>query len=447
MRIIPGPLGREPNPAKAARLRRIGGWLPVAEEAARRMFDFGFALFLILALLPLMIARALYALLTAGRVFDRTDLVGRDRGHFEKLEFAGNVAGRGLAGLFNVVRGDLAFAGPRPITSQEESAIPPQSYVRFAIRPGLISAYRLRKRIGIAYESEHEQDRDFYYAQSLGGDLGLIARSIPSLLLGNDKGRSVPPTLSIFGITICNATMDEAIDWIVAESNTSGPRQLCFINADSLNIAYRNQDYKRVLNKADVVLPDGIGIHLAGRIKGTPLRENVNGTDLFPRLCERMAQRGGSLFLLGARPGIAEAAGHAMAEWFPGLKIAGSCDGYFTEAETPGVIAQINASRADILMVALGVPRQELWLYQHQEKLNIPMRIGVGGLFDYYSGRIPRAPIWMREIGLEWIWRIIQEPGRLWRRYLVGNPLFLFRVWREGSTAAPASAIETQVVE
>jgi N-acetylglucosaminyldiphosphoundecaprenol N-acetyl-beta-D-mannosaminyltransferase len=116
---------------------------------------------------------------------------------------------------------------------------------------------------------------------------------------------------------------------------------------------------------------------------------------------------------------------------FGGLKIAGTHSGYFAASEESALIAKINRSGAAILLVGLGAPRQDMWIADNLWRLSPPVKIGVGGLFDFYSDRISRAPQWMREIGLEWLWRLIMEPRRMWRRYVVGNPLFLFRVWRE----------------
>jgi N-acetylglucosaminyldiphosphoundecaprenol N-acetyl-beta-D-mannosaminyltransferase len=206
---------------------------------------------------------------------------------------------------------------------------------------------------------------------------------------------------------------------------------LAFVNPDCLNIAYVDAEYRRILLEAVRVLPDGIGIHTGCRMLGVALQANVNGTDLFPQLCERAAQTGLGLFLRGARPGIAEAVASNMQAQFPGLCIDRVQDGYFDPAEEDAVIERINASGAAILLVAFGVPRQETWLARNHHRLKPPVRMGVGGFFDFYSGRIPRAPVWMREIGLEWTWRLMQEPGRMWRRYVIGNPLFLYRVWRQ----------------
>ncbi len=191
-----------------------------------------------------------------------------------------------------------------------------------------------------------------------------------------------------------------------------------------------------MLQRAARVLPDGIGLQIGCRMRGLALAANVNGTDLFPRLCERAARDGLSLFLLGARPGVAEAVADNMRRRYPELIVAGARHGYFAPSEESDLIARINASGARILLVAFGVPRQELWLAEHRDRLRPPVRMGVGGLFDFYSGRIPRAPLWLREIGLEWTWRLAQEPGRMWRRYLLGNPLFLYRVWRQACREA-----------
>ena len=161
--------------------------------------------------------------------------------------------------------------------------------------------------------------------------------------------------------------------------------------------------------------------------------EIVDGTDLFPRLCERAADERLALYLLGARPSVAAAAAEAMRAKHPHLEIAGTHHGYFDSRHTSTIVNDINTSGAHILLVAMGAPRQDLWLAAHREELRTPILMGVGGLFDFYSGNIRRAPMWMREIGLEWVWRLLQEPGRMWRRYLIGNPLFLYRVWRESN--------------
>lgn len=427
---IPGPLGRRPRPMRARWQRASFFWLALVRDAVDRAVNVLLALALLLLFSPLLVPRALWGLARTGHVFLRTPLVGRLRMPFDKLAFTGPGPGAGLAALVNVLRGDMAFAGPRPLTAAEVAAIPPSAVVRFDLRPGLVSPYVLRRKTGIAYDSESTVDREFFYGQSTKGDVGLVARAIPGMILGGSEAREAPPTLSIFGITITNTTMDEAVAWIQERAAARERSLLCFVNPDCLNIAYRNDTYRTILGEASRVLPDGIGVHLACRMMGTSLLANVNGTDLFPRLCEKVAGTGTSIFLLGAQPGVAALCAEKMRARFPELAIAGTRDGYFREDETDAVIDEINGSGASILLVAMGAPRQELWIAKHRERLAPPLAMGVGGLFDYYSDRIKRAPIWVREIGLEWLWRTMQEPGRLWRRYFVGNPVFLARVWR-----------------
>ncbi|PWM75394.1 MAG: glycosyltransferase, partial [Lentisphaerae bacterium] len=190
-------------------------------------------------------------------------------------------------------------------------------------------------------------------------------------------------------------------------------------------------EYFRLMKERFEVLADGIGLVIAGKLTGQRLRENINGSDMYPHLCEMAEKNGFSIYLLGARPGVAETMRRKTLESYPLLKFAGVRDGCFDlDAGAEQVVAAINASGADILLVAFGVPRQEKWLERWGEQLAAPVRIGVGGLFDFYSGRIRRAPLWMREIGMEWSFRLLMEPRRLFKRYIIGNPLFLWRVVR-----------------
>ena len=172
-------------------------------------------------------------------------------------------------------------------------------------------------------------------------------------------------------------------------------------------------------------------MRLAGRLLGRPLRDNVNGTDLFPELVRVAPEAGLKLYLLGARPGVAD----AVAEWIratsPATIVAGTDHGYHGADEQDAVVARIGETRPDILLVAMGVPAQEEWLDDHLEATGATIGIGVGGLFDMVSGRIPRAPMWMRRVGIEWIWRLAKEPRRMRHRYLVGNVAFVAHALRE----------------
>jgi len=430
---IPGPLGTSRRRRWLAGARRVlHPVLAVGAELAPRAVDIVISAALVTALSPLLLVRALWSGRQAGEALVRSQRVGRFREPFARLAFAGSGPFRGLAVWWNVLRGDMAIVGPRPLSVDEAEAVPVEDLVRFAVRPGLVSSFTVRSRIGIAHERESKMDRELVYGQTLKGDLGLAARSVVSASLGGGGvRRETPPVLNFFGIPVVNTTMTEAVDWVLEAARAPTTRLMAFVNPDCLNIAWRSPDYRSALLAADRVLPDGIGIHIGCRMLGQALRANVNGTDMFPLLCESAARAGVPIYLLGARPGIAQATADNMRGRYPGLRIVGARDGYFGPEEEEGVVEAINRSGARILLVAFGAPRQELWLQRWRDRLEPGVCMGVGGLFDFYSGRIPRAPAWMRELGLEWVFRLMQEPGRMWRRYVIGNPLFLSRVWRQ----------------
>lgn len=249
---------------------------------------------------------------------------------------------------------------------------------------------------------------------------------------------SVPASLDIRGIRLLNLAMDEALVAIEAALAARQPTRISFVNADCVNIAAGDASYRDALAATDWVFIDGIGMRIAGRMLHQPVRDNVNGTDLFPHLCASLAQQGKRLFLYGARPGVAAAAAAWAQARCSGLQIAGTLHGY--QPDEAEAVAAIRASGADVVLVALGAPAQEAWIARNLEKTGATVAIGVGGLFDYYSGRIPRAPLWMRRLGLEWLFRLIQEPRRLWRRYVVGNAVFLGRIgidWLRARLARP----------
>ncbi|MEI6067586.1 MAG: WecB/TagA/CpsF family glycosyltransferase [Methylococcaceae bacterium] len=423
---IPGPLGQRPRPTY---VRLLLPWLYLVQAALPRIFDLLSSLLLLVLLLPLLVLRGLIAYSQTGLVFNRQIQIGRFQQEFERLAFAGSMPGKRLAVLLNVLRGDLAWAGPRAITLEELAALPPKALFRFGVTPGVISPYTLRKKIGLAYEDELATDHEFYYGATAKEHVGVSLRGVAGSLLGGNEPRPTPPMLHFWGVDIVNTSMSEALDWIEGRIRQKQKVLLAFVNPDCLNIAYTNTAYRGILQGADRVLPDGIGINVGCRMLNESLLANINGTDLFPRLCERAAKSRYGLFLLGGLPGIAELTAQAMQQRYPDLIIAGVHDGYFTSEQESQVIETINNSGAAILLVGFGVPKQELWLARYRELLKPIVCLGIGGLFDYYSGRIPRAPVWMREIGLEWTWRLLQEPGRMWRRYIIGNPLFLYRVW------------------
>jgi len=343
--------------------------------------------------------------------------------------------------LLNVIKGDMALVGPQPLTPEDARSLEEHENIRFSVRPGLTDTYKIRKRMNIAFEPRHVLERAYLAERGVRKDLTILLRTIPALIFG----RSNPVTANAFvlqDVPIANLTMFETLDRLV-ELAKQKKHLVAFANPHCFNVAHDDAEYREILKQACMVLPDGIGLKIAGMMIGAEVRENVNGTDLFPRLCERAAREGQSLYLLGAAPGVAEMVKERMTARYPGLSIAGVHDGFIKDGsdEEARMIVEINKLAPDFLLVAMGVPRQEKWLARHQHELDVGVSMGVGGLFDFYSGRIPRAPIWMREIGLEWTWRLLQEPRRMANRYLVGNPKFLINVWKWY-----ASLAQTEVV-
>ena len=240
-----------------------------------------------------------------------------------------------------------------------------------------------------------------------------------------DSGR----TVRLFNLPVFDTTVAKAADWIVDRARRSIATQVAFVNAHCVNVMYRDGSYRDALESADRIFADGSGLSIAAKAGGFKLAENVNGTDLFPVLCAAAAKSGTSIFLFGGQSGIADGAAQRMCAENPALSIAGTHTGFIeNRAQEERLISFINASGADILLVGMGVPKQELWIQRNRHRLEPSVIIGVGGLFDYYSGRIARAPAPIRAMGFEWAWRLAMEPRRLARRYLLGNIEFLARV-------------------
>lgn len=206
-----------------------------------------------------------------------------------------------------------------------------------------------------------------------------------------------------------------------------GRRRVHFMNAHCCNAMQRDTAYALAVRTADVLLPDGIGVALAARMDGKALAANLNGTDLIPALLAQAAKLGKSVFLFGGTPGTAQKAANTLATRIPGLRIAGTRDGYAGAQSADDAVAQINASGADIVLVALGVPMQELWLHRNADHLDAPISFGVGALFDFLAGNVRRAPAPVRKARCEWLWRLAMEPRRMANRYLVGNATFMAR--------------------
>ena len=247
-------------------------------------------------------------------------------------------------------------------------------------------------------------------------------RSIPSAT-PTGAGKKLDET-KVLGFNVVNAKMSETVYWIADRAQARQPTQIAFLNAHCANVARKDWRYRDTLENVEALLPDGSGVAMAAKLNGAPLGDNLNGTDLFGRLCRCLAFRKISVFFLGGRPGVAQQAAENTKAEIPLLNIAGHRHGYFSPREEQDVIDEINASGARVVFVAFGVPDQDVWISRIRHRLHAPVILGVGGLLDFVSGRIPRAPLWMRKAGLEWMYRLKCEPKRMWRRYIIGNISF-----------------------
>jgi exopolysaccharide biosynthesis WecB/TagA/CpsF family protein len=249
--------------------------------------------------------------------------------------------------------------------------------------------------------------------------------------------------LTALDLDLVDATTAQAIMHLLSP----GRRQAFFMNAHCCNMRRRNVDYAKAVARADVLLPDGIGVELAAKMSGQKLTANLNGTDLVPALLEKAARMGKSVYLFGGTPGTADAAAASLIHTIPDLRIAGTSNGYGDAADTEKVIADINDSGADIVLVALGVPMQELWLYRYAHRLNAPLTLAVGALFDFLAGTVVRAPKLVRRAKMEWVWRLAQEPRRLANRYLAGNVAFLVHAGIRIATRTPVADVQRRFLD
>jgi N-acetylglucosaminyldiphosphoundecaprenol N-acetyl-beta-D-mannosaminyltransferase len=224
------------------------------------------------------------------------------------------------------------------------------------------------------------------------------------------------------------------MEYAVASVQSGGKKTILYVNVHCMNVRNRDPAYAEILERADLVYCDGTGVRLGAHLVGLHIPERMTGADLIDPLCAQAVRHGLTLFLLGGAPGSARAAAQLLRSRHRGLQIVGTSHGYDVG---PEITAAINQARPDILLVGMGTPKQEKWIDRHRSELHVPVVWAVGALFDFVSGRIPRGPGWMTHHGLEWLCRLMVEPRKLWRRYLIGNPQFLWRImrtyWLQGS--------------
>jgi exopolysaccharide biosynthesis WecB/TagA/CpsF family protein len=231
----------------------------------------------------------------------------------------------------------------------------------------------------------------------------------------------------IFGVSICDLSRDAAIAVLLASIATDQHRKLAFCNAHTANSAWENENF-RLLLKNFTVFADGLGIDMAAKaLYGAPFMANLNGTDFVPALLQK-AHIPLRLALIGSKPNIADLAAKQIANCTPQHSVCAVMHGFGSNDEVEDFLDTLAKNPVDILLVAMGNPKQEIWIAENISAKHARLAIGVGALFDFLTGEVPRAPLWVRALRIEWLYRLAQEPKRLFRRYVLGNPLFLLRV-------------------
>ena len=233
--------------------------------------------------------------------------------------------------------------------------------------------------------------------------------------------------VDILGIPFSPLGFDDAVERIGELIDSGTPHQIVLANAHTVKLAGRDPSYHAILRSASLVLRDGFGLELASMLAARRLRDNFVGTDFVPRLLTHLEPRRPRVFLYGAAPGVADAVAHTLSRRCPGIEVVGTEHGY---GSREAAAKQVDAVSPDILLVALGNPLQEQWIAENLAQMNVRVAIGVGALFDYLAGRVPRAPRLVRTLRSEWIFRLAIEPRRLWHRYLIGNFEFVWLVLR-----------------
>lgn len=408
-----------------------------------RMIDIIMATSLLLITLPLFVVLLLKIKWQYGQCIEFVYIHGLNNKEATLYQLTGDSRYKRLPQLINLLIGDISLLGNKFSFNFEPAP-------NLTIKPGLMSFYSINKIMGVDAELEKKTVEQAYRNITAYCCALLRACFIYALLntMTNHPKQAIPK-LSLFGIELINIKMHELIGHVITYAKTPSKQtqQLAFVNADCFNISIHNAEYRQCLQKCQQVYADGIGVRLASMWKGVALQDNLNGTDMFPHLCEQLAAQKLPLFLLGGKQGIAETTAKNMKQRYPDLIIAGTQEGFYHQENTATheqVINKINQSGAAVLLVAMGAPTQELWIKTFQSQLNVGVAIGVGGLFDFYSNKIKRAPFWVRQLGMEWIYRLKQEPKRMWKRYIIGNPLFLLRAWQETTLFRRSQAIKVK---
>lgn len=237
--------------------------------------------------------------------------------------------------------------------------------------------------------------------------------------------------INFYGINLSLIDTSEMLELCGHTFEANKTKTMFFLNAHYYNIACKDKEYKKILNKCDLLLNDGIGVKLGLKLKGLKEKENMNGTDLIPKIIEISSKNNKNIYLLGGTEDVAEKAGEKIKEKYENINIVGYHSGFFNKAEERKIINEIIDNDTDVLIVGMGAPLQEKWVYDNLEKLqSVNIIVAGGAILDFISERVTRAPIWVRKLNMEWVYRLLLEPKRLFNRYVIGNFKFFINIYR-----------------
>ncbi|MBC1778783.1 WecB/TagA/CpsF family glycosyltransferase [Listeria booriae] len=235
----------------------------------------------------------------------------------------------------------------------------------------------------------------------------------------------------LLGSYVDSLTMEETLDEVEAIICAGKPVQHVVINASKINLMAENKDFAAIINRSPLINADGQSIVWAAKFLGHHIPERITGIDLFENLVQKSAEKGYRVYYFGAEEKTVQEVVRLHQQAYPELKIAGYRNGFFEDVESEEIAIAIRESKADIVFVAFSSPKKEQWVHAYKETMNVPFVMGVGGSFDVIAGVTKRAPKWMQKSGLEWFYRFMQEPKRMFRRYFVGNLRFVWKVMKE----------------
>jgi N-acetylglucosaminyldiphosphoundecaprenol N-acetyl-beta-D-mannosaminyltransferase len=238
----------------------------------------------------------------------------------------------------------------------------------------------------------------------------------------------LPVPIRLLGVNTHPVTWDQLLDYVGTQIVKAEKCEIAYANVHCMNLTRKDHEFRDFLNRAHVVYCDGFGVLMGARILGHHIPQRMTGADWIYDLISFCEKESYSLYFLGGDEGVAEKAASKLKELFPRARIAGSHHGFFDKENSQDVVEEINRVHPDILLIGMGSPIQEKWLARHRESLDAPVCWVIGAAFDFVSGKVRRGPKWMTKNGMEWIFRLFIEPGRLWRRYILGNPVFMVHV-------------------